>query len=253
MFFSADNGVSGSELWSSDGTPAGTLLVKDIQVGPADSSLSQFSAYEGTLYFRADDGTGFGRELWKSDGTSAGTIRVSDINPGAGSSSPFGLLPVNGTFFFSAFEPTKGTELWTLTVDSCPIDTTKILRGICGCGVPDVDQNGNGVIDCLRTAELKSRVSRLKALVGTVKSAKTTRQRKAQRQAASALKAALKEFSDYANANVQQITVLGGTTLNKLASDIRSKVSKVTKLTNLTRNKSAALKALTKLENTLGS
>ena len=33
--------------------------------------------------------------------------------------------------------------------DQCPADPEKTEPGACGCGVPDVDDNGNGVIDCL--------------------------------------------------------------------------------------------------------
>jgi Tol biopolymer transport system component len=33
--------------------------------------------------------------------------------------------------------------------DGCPADRSKTAPGACGCGVPDVDANGNGVIDCL--------------------------------------------------------------------------------------------------------
>jgi ELWxxDGT repeat protein len=39
-------------------------------------------AFEGMLYFRANDGSS-GIELWKSDGTADGTVLVFDLNAGA--------------------------------------------------------------------------------------------------------------------------------------------------------------------------
>lgn len=112
LYFSADNGTVGRELWKTDGTIAGTVLVKDIRVGSASSGCTAFRNYNGVLYFGANDGTS-GSELWRSNGTLAGTTLVKDINPGSASCSPHKLLATsNGRFYFVANDGIHGKELW---------------------------------------------------------------------------------------------------------------------------------------------
>ena len=78
LFFTANDGLSGVELWKSDGTAGGTVRVADINSGTASSSPANLTNVGGTLFFTANDGTS-GSELWKSDGTEVGTVRVKDI------------------------------------------------------------------------------------------------------------------------------------------------------------------------------
>jgi ELWxxDGT repeat protein len=115
LFFVADDGAAGFELWKSDGTEPGTSLVKDIYPGnnALDPRPRNLVNVNGTLFFTADDGA-TGEELWQSDGTDAGTVRVGDIVPGAATSYPFDLTNVGGRLFFTAFDPVHGRELWTL-------------------------------------------------------------------------------------------------------------------------------------------
>src|SRR5262245_29036554 len=67
-YFTADDAVNGRELWKSNGTAAGTVLVKDITPGSAGSNLASFTNVNGTLFFIVND-SATGTELWKSDGT----------------------------------------------------------------------------------------------------------------------------------------------------------------------------------------
>jgi ELWxxDGT repeat protein len=79
----ADDCVNGSELWKSDGTEAGTVLIKDINFGANNSAPSYITKVGRKFYFVAIDDI-YGRELWMSDGTEVGTIRMTDVNSGSG-------------------------------------------------------------------------------------------------------------------------------------------------------------------------
>src|SRR5262245_18767389 len=76
LFFGADDGSSGAELWTSDGTAAGTHLVKDIDP-TGGSNPSELTDVNGTLFFTAGNDSG-GQGLWTSDGTAAGTRLIKD-------------------------------------------------------------------------------------------------------------------------------------------------------------------------------
>ncbi len=116
IFFTARDtiGMHSDELWRTDGTQAGTKMVKDIYTGAANAGAPEELTVAGnTLYFSADDGS-HGRELWKSDGTEAGTKLVRDVDFGSEASNPGYLTAVGNELYFAATDGSAnhGRELW---------------------------------------------------------------------------------------------------------------------------------------------
>ncbi len=107
-------GATGHELWVTDGTDAGTQLVKDIYSGTTSSQPRGLFVFNNNVYFFAKTSTD-GVELWKSDGTSGGTVEVKDINPGSGNSynsNYTSFFANNNILYFDANDGTDGVELW---------------------------------------------------------------------------------------------------------------------------------------------
>jgi ELWxxDGT repeat protein len=110
VYFQADNSTNGYELWSSDGTAAGTVMVKDVFT-TGDSSPRSFKVYNNLLYFRADDERG--DEIWVTDGTTEGTVFFADLNLAeADGSSVNEFTEAAGKLFFRARNAEAGSELW---------------------------------------------------------------------------------------------------------------------------------------------
>ncbi|WP_300360185.1 ELWxxDGT repeat protein [Fluviicola sp.] len=123
-YFSMNTNGSGYELWVTDGTVAGTQILKEIKAGPWGSDPKNFSIFNGKLYFSADDGI-HGSELWESDGTTAGTIMVKDINPGIQSSAPSKFTILHNKLYFSANDGSTGHELWVSDGTAC---STRLIQ-----------------------------------------------------------------------------------------------------------------------------
>jgi ELWxxDGT repeat protein len=115
MFFSGTTAALGSELYVTDGTIAGTTLVKDINPGPPGSLPgSEAALLNGFVYFTAVT-PAEGRELWRTDGTLAGTTLVKDIVLGTTPSNTDGdyhLFSSGSYLLFAASTPSNGVELW---------------------------------------------------------------------------------------------------------------------------------------------
>jgi ELWxxDGT repeat protein len=150
LYFSADNGESGRELFVSDGTAAGTQLVADIFPGESkygynyNSSPSDLIEFKDKLYFSADDGEN-GRELFVTDGTAEGTQLVADIFPGedsygnSNSSDPNYLVEFKDKLYFSANDGESGEELF---VTDGTAEGTQLVADI--FPGENIDGNSNG-------------------------------------------------------------------------------------------------------------
>ncbi|MBW2520563.1 MAG: hypothetical protein JRD88_09455 [Deltaproteobacteria bacterium] len=133
LFFSADTGPYapnpnryGRELWKTDGTEIGTVLVKNIGADDIQQTFNGdprgLTVYNNYLYFSADDGpfavTRYGRELWKTDGTETGTILVKNIgidpdDPNrAYDGAPQEFIVFDNALYFFADNGTNGFEPW---------------------------------------------------------------------------------------------------------------------------------------------
>ncbi len=111
LYFGGINAHHGVELWATDGTLTGTVLVRDIATGTARSEPEYLIPYNGELYFAADDDV-HGQELWKTDGTYTGTVLVKDINTGLSNADIEDLVAYDGRLWFNARTSSHGEELW---------------------------------------------------------------------------------------------------------------------------------------------
>jgi ELWxxDGT repeat protein len=126
LYYVADDGQYGYELWQVDTADGSTALVSDLYAGYTGSCPRDLTAVGDRLFFVAKNGSQnpnadpptYAKEIWMAYET-AGAIGVeltADLNPtteSSGSSAPKNLAWVFGTTLaFSAFEPNFGQELY---------------------------------------------------------------------------------------------------------------------------------------------
>jgi ELWxxDGT repeat protein len=111
LVFSGSTETYGAEPWVSDGTAAGTRLLRDISPGPASAYASSFTRVGGLAFFQAEDHRG--EELWVTDGTPEGTRLVRDLTPGPASAIISCKIAYQGSLIFSAQAPSApNATLW---------------------------------------------------------------------------------------------------------------------------------------------
>lgn len=105
IFFTVSDTVTGDQLWKTDGTAAGTALVKDLDPTSTQSLslVRSFAALGSEFYFVADD-----KRLYKTDGSSAGTIPVGNIRV----TQQDAMLQAGNYIYLNAETAATGQELW---------------------------------------------------------------------------------------------------------------------------------------------
>lgn len=155
MYFYGMDDNSGYELWRTDGTAAGTYMVKDINPGAESSFLyinneaarQYFAELNGYIYFGAAEPVN-GAELWRTDGTEAGTTLVANIEPSQPQIANMGSNPAffctyNNAIYFSAYRIVDGRELWK--TDGTSTGTVQVKDIAPGDGSPAnmIEHNGS--------------------------------------------------------------------------------------------------------------
>ena len=138
VYFQANDGVHGTEIWKSDGTEAGTILLKDIFPGVIPSGINagtpfsgnpdNFTLVNGVVYFAASGGEET-HEVWKTDGTIAGTVLVKDIYSGIQGYVLTNFVNLNGTLILTVYGGASGNELWKSDGTSAGTTFIKAIPG----------------------------------------------------------------------------------------------------------------------------
>jgi len=166
-YFTADDGTHGRELWRTDATADGTVMVRDINPAAANN-VDYIFATADRLFFDADDGI-HGRELWTSDGSEAGTVMVTDILTGSAGSlanTYNNLVALDDTVFFTADDGVHGMALWRS--DGTAAGTVMVKALSSGdWGILDLTAMGDTVFFSARTGAETAHPSRLWRTDGT--------------------------------------------------------------------------------------
>jgi ELWxxDGT repeat protein len=110
VYFKAYSPSVGEELWKTDGTEAGTQLVRDISPGLTHTSILELAAADEAVYLTAYDHGGIGNSLWKSDGTASGTFKIRSSDGDVKGAQT--LVTCGDRLFYTLMNPMGGSQLW---------------------------------------------------------------------------------------------------------------------------------------------
>ncbi len=102
--------INGEELWRTDGTPAGTYMLKDLRPGTLSAEPEEFFSFNNKAYFTATAEGNTGDKIWVSDGTSKGTVPLLNLRIAGNGNTNFHAF--NGAVYFIASDQVNGYELW---------------------------------------------------------------------------------------------------------------------------------------------
>lgn len=128
LFFTANDGAHGIELWGSVPPYTNAFLAKDIYHGSASSAPRELTPIGTSLYFTAVDSNG--RQIWRTSPPydENSVVRVTDFNLPAGSSEPNRLFALGRTLFFTVSDE-YGNELWKMEADGQGLPSTGFAPG----------------------------------------------------------------------------------------------------------------------------
>lgn len=112
LFVVDDVGNHRFELWKTDGTPAGTVMIKRAGQGTI-GGIGAPVVFNNKLYFGVNDG--INSELWQSDGTTAGTSLVKNLSTTHGEANktmPASFTIFKGALYFVASQDGTNFALW---------------------------------------------------------------------------------------------------------------------------------------------
>lgn len=129
LFFGANDGINGFELWESDGTASGTRMAADINPGPGGSNPSNITYYKGKLFFSGTiDGTDIELLEYEDGSLSASEIEINSTS----SSYPSELVVSDDTLYFRAIGE-SGPSLWKFDGSNL----TQVTQAMCGNSLTD--------------------------------------------------------------------------------------------------------------------